>query len=196
MLWACRCVVGTGPLDCRFPVLTIEIDHEVLEVVYLVHVGRFILFVQIFAKISIQSKIFAHKFIKSLLFKYEIAHLFGQRVCFVIILANTFLNIHKKRHGQVSRQNSFHSLVKELKYCLQWIIDLLWEFKQGGLVSFIGKMELNLNSCLLRTCFCLINKSMLLLNYLILQNLINFMRYLFTTRDREYILTKDCQTSI
>ena len=56
----------------------------------------------------------------------------------MIILAYVPLNIEYELDGEISSQDTFHTLVEELKDGLLGSIDLLGEFKESGLVLFIN----------------------------------------------------------
>ena len=88
--------------NSRLPVLAVEADHEFLKVVNFVHVGGFILNSKIKTCVTLQAEVLVNEFIKSLLFKYQIAHLSRKRVGLMIVFADVLLDVHEKLDGQVT----------------------------------------------------------------------------------------------
>ena len=62
-----RGVIFSRDFNCRLPVLTVEVHHELLKVIDFVHVGRLVFEAEVVASFTLQTEVFAHKFIKSLL---------------------------------------------------------------------------------------------------------------------------------
>ena len=62
-----RGVVFSRDFNCRLPVLSVEVHHELLKVIDFVHVSRLVFEAEVVASFTLQTEVFAHKFIKSLL---------------------------------------------------------------------------------------------------------------------------------
>ena len=103
------------------------------------------------------------------------------------------LNVAEQVDGQVAREESLHALVHKLKHCLQALIDLLREVKQGGLV-FLGQLHAQTDTLL--TTFGALLMPMLLFDQLIFQNAIYFMRDLLPVSHRENFLSEYLQAFV
>ena len=65
-----RSVILPGDLDSWLPVLALKVDHEILEIVHLVHIGGQILLIEFKSGLPVKAEVLVDEFIKCLLFKY------------------------------------------------------------------------------------------------------------------------------
>ena len=96
LIWFGRSVILSADFNGCLPVLALKIDHEILEIVHLVHIFGQILLIELKSGLPVKAEVLVDKFIKCLLFKYQITHLSRKSLSFVIVLADCFLNVSEK----------------------------------------------------------------------------------------------------